>query len=100
MATIKTNNRSRSLFYIQDVPVADREDIRKEYDWMDYSELDYACFLKYKGSYYALADFLRLDGNEEAFKGWDGYIAETAFSGLVIKVVKSAESVIVGRYYY
>ena len=98
MASIKTNNRTRSLFYACEVPYNQKEAFRKEFDWMDDEEFHRAMFFKYRGSFYALAEFLRTEGDLLA-KGWQGMLNETAFSALVIKIVDSHWSVVVGRYF-
>ena len=97
MASIKTNNRTRSLFYACEVPYTQKEAFRKEFDWMNDEEFHYAMFFKYRGSFYALAEFLRTEGDLLA-KGWQGVLNETAFSALVVKIRDSQQSVVVGRY--
>ena len=96
--TIKTNNRTRALFPACEVAYSERETFRREFDWMDQEEFDRAIFFKYRGEYYALAQFIRVEGDLLA-KGWQGQLGETAFSSLLIKIKDSCQSVIVGRYY-
>jgi hypothetical protein len=96
--TIKSNNRARQLFYACEVSYNEREAFRREFDWMDQEEFDRAMFFKYRGEYYALAQFLRVEGDLLA-KGWQGQLGETAYSSLLIKIKDSCQSVIVGRYY-
>jgi hypothetical protein len=96
--TIKSNNRTRQLFYACEVSYNEREAFRREFDWMDQEEFDQAMFFKYRGEYYALAQFLRVEGDLLA-KGWQGQLGETAYSSLLIKIKDSCQSVIVGRYY-
>ena len=97
--TIKTNNRARALFPACEVSYSEREAFRREFDWMDQEEFDRAMFFKYRGEYYALAEFLRVEG-ELLAKGWQGQLGETAFSSLLIKIKDSCRSVIVGRMYW
>ncbi len=96
--TIKTNNRARHLFYACEVSYTEREQFRKEFDWMSDEEYHRAMFFKYRGEYYALAQFLRVEGDLLA-KGWQGQLGETAWSSLLVKIVDSHQSVIVGRAY-
>ncbi len=96
--TIKTNNRARHLFYACEVEYSQRDQFRQEFDWMDQEEFDRAMFFKYRGEYYALAEFIRCEGDLLA-KGWQGQLGETAWSSLLIKIRESCTSVIVGRAY-
>ena len=95
MATIKTNNRPRSLFYASEYR-GNPEALRKEFDWMDDEEYGFAMFFKYRGEVYAMAQFTRCD-DVATNGGWQGYLNETAWSALVIKIRESHKSVIVGR---
>jgi hypothetical protein len=96
--TIKTNNRARHLFYACEVEYSQRDQFRQEFEWMDQEEFDRAMFFKYRGEYYALAEFIRCEGDLLA-KGWQGQLGETAWSSLLIKIRESCTSVIVGRAY-
>lgn len=96
--TIKTNNRPRHLFYACEVNYGEREAFRREFDWMEQEHFDQAMFFKYRGEYYTLDQFLRVEGDLLA-KGWQGSLQETAYSSLLIKIKDSCKSVIVGRYY-
>ena len=97
MATIKSNGRTRDLFYACEVSYNQKEAFRKEFDWMDDEEFYMAMFFKYRGKFYALAEFVRTGGDLLA-KGWQGMLNETAFSALVVKICDSHQSVVVGRY--
>jgi len=97
--TIKTNNCPRHLFYACEVSYTEREQLCREFNWMDQEEFDRAMFFRYLGEYYALAEFLRVEGDLLA-KGWQGQLGETAWSSLLVKIVDSHQSVIVGRAYW
>jgi len=95
MAKIVTNFQRRDLFSAFELNSAQRDSLRKEFDWIE--DFDYAKFFMYRGRYYALAEFTRLEGDLLA-KGWQGSLGETAWSSLLIKIDDPAQSVIVGRH--
>jgi hypothetical protein len=99
--TIKTNNQPRETFYIFQLDEKDQKVIKKQFDYYTEEEIQEQSFFNYKGYWYSLNDFLRIRNSEE-LKGWDGYISDSYFSGVLVKVVEdfmSDYSVIVGRYY-
>ena len=52
-------------------------------------------FFRFKGDIYAFSEFMRTD----SFPGWDAFHGESAFSGVVIKLVDNGDKVVVGRYF-
>lgn len=76
-------------------------------DWWDLTpkeqaEFDYikdgeGTFFRYKGWTYDLGEFMRCTSDE--LKGWDGYVSDTFFSGVLVKLVDAGEKVIVGQYF-
>jgi len=96
--TIKTNNQPRRLLFACEFSGAERAKLREQFDWMSDDEFDSNCsFFRYKGYYYNLADFMRVDvANGSPFVGWHGYSSDSYFSGVLIKLC--GEDVIVGRY--
>ena len=99
--TIKTNNIPRETYQIFQLDEKEQQQVRKQFDYYNEEELQEQNFFKYKNHWYCLSDFLRLENSEE-LKGWDGYISDSYFSGVVVKFVDdfmSDYSVIVGRYY-
>ena len=95
--TIKTNNVPREMLMLFQLDEKDQKIVRKNYDYFTEEELNEQRFFDYKGFWYCLSDFLRLE-NSEDLKGWDGYYSDSYFSGVLVKLVQE-ESVIVGRYY-
>jgi hypothetical protein len=95
--TIKTNNVPRELISAFELSSAQYSKLRAEFDWMDLDEFESAMFFEYRGQVYALADFMRTEG-DILRDGWQGILNETFFSGLVIKIVESCERIVVGRY--
>jgi hypothetical protein len=73
----------------------------REQNEMDLLPEDYRdgeVFFRYKGNVYPISDFMRI-GNNPDFKGWEGYSADTYFSGVIVKFTEDCDSVIVGTYY-
>jgi hypothetical protein len=78
-------------------------------DVIDYDPDSIGCiesFVMYKGEKYDLQDFQSVSGiadpNNPMREGkWDGWIADTYFSGILLKWVPGTnmEQVIMGRYY-
>ena len=95
--TVKTNNVPRDLISAFQLSGAQYSKLRAEFDYLDAEDFESAMFFNYRGQVYALADFLRTEG-DILRDGWQGILGETYFSGLVIKIVESCQSVVVGRY--
>lgn len=54
--------------------------------------------MRYKGEWYCMEDFMRA-GKDSPLSEWDGYTADTFFSGVLVRFVDDGERVIFGRYY-
>lgn len=94
MLTIKTNNRPRLLIYGYEL--SDKE--KAEFDWMD--DVDSSDFFRYKGQVYALSEAINLGSGPLTVAGWHGAYPQTAFSGVLVKLVDGdADRVIIGRWY-
>jgi hypothetical protein len=109
--TIKTNNQAR--YVLRSYDLTEKE--RKEFDYLDDEQIEYASFFRYKGQVYDLGEFslilpadykgpvaimVALHDTNSNFKGWQGYASDSYFSGILIKYTDNyCESVIVGRYY-
>ena len=93
--TIKTNHHWRDFVYRSDVPVAilaDRFEHLSEDDATD-------GFFCYRGWWYHLSDFMALRGlTEPPTSNWDGYLSDSYFSGVVLKVSADGERYMVGTY--
>ena len=95
--TVKTNNVPRDLISTFELSTAKYSELRKEFDYLDDQDFDYAMFFEYRGQVYALADFMRTEG-DILHEGWQGILNETFFSGIVVKIIESCERIVVGRY--
>lgn len=101
--TIRTNHHTR--------PVLSRFELTEtESAEFDYLNADEGSFFRFKGNVYDLGEFSRITAPGSArnhpmecqnpdLQGWDGYIAESSFFGLLIKYADEFESVIVGQYF-
>lgn len=89
---ITTNNVPRPVVDASELTPRERE----EFDYLDWSAIDAgtdsASFFRYKGQAYDLGEFMR----DACPEGWDGGRADSAFSGLVVRIVEDGESVVVG----
>ena len=92
---ITTNNVPRDL--IDACELTDSE--RKEFDYLDWEAIDEgtdsASFFRYRGTLYSLDQFMR----DSAPQGWDAGMANSAFSGIIIRLASDNEQVIVGSVY-
>ena len=91
---IVTNNRPRFILHGFELPASQR----REFDWLSDEEFNEAEFVKYKGIYYALSEFMRCDNAAYPLSNWQGYFGGSYFAGILIKY-KDSESVIVGQYF-
>jgi hypothetical protein len=96
---ITTNHQPRRLLFACEFSGAERTKLRQQFDWMSDEDFDSDCsFFRYKGDYYNLADFMRIEfsAKESALQGWHAYSSDSYFSGVLIKLC--GEDVIVGHY--
>jgi hypothetical protein len=94
---ITTNNQARELISAFELPTANYKKLRKEFDYLSDEDFDSSMFFNYKGENYCLADFIRTESDLLA-KGWQGFHTWYAGAGVVVKIVESCQSVIVGTY--
>ena len=79
---IITNNHERPLldwFELTD----------KEREWFDWEGADEGSFFRYRGEAYSLGEFLATD-----IPGWDGFHADSFFSGIAVKLSDDYEFVV------
>lgn len=98
--TIITNNVPRWIIDGWELTPKERE----EFDYIKWSDIesgnDSRQFFRYKGQLYDLNDMMSTSGLDTfRIHGWDGYISDTFFSGILVKYVYDFEQVICGRYY-
>ena len=97
MLKIITNNVPRNLKYGYEMP----ENLRADFDYIEADEFDGHDFVEYKGNWYDCSEFMRIENNEE-IAGWDGYVSDSYFSGILIRYSGKPydyDQVIMGRFY-
>ena len=96
MLEIRTNNHKREVVYWWELT----EKERKEFDYFNTDEeQSEALFFRYKGDVYAMGEFMRIEHCPD-FNGWDGYISDTFYSGVLVKYYEDDyDFVIVGTYF-
>jgi hypothetical protein len=95
---ITTNNQPRELISAFELNTAQHKELRKQFDYLSDEEFDCAMFFNYKGETYCLSDFIRIYSGDLLVKGWQGMHSWCASAGLLVKIVDSCQSVIVGSY--
>jgi hypothetical protein len=77
----------------------DQAKIREKFDWMDEIEDTYS-FFKYKEEVMHLSEFININPSRcpTELRGWDGYLNDTYFSGLLVRLVNDNEEVVVGSF--
>lgn len=90
---IVTNNHMKMFKYGYEVPT----DVHADYNWLDGDERQDG-WIKYRDSWLHISDFMRT--SDDDFKGWDGYMSDTYFSGVVIRHVSDGvdDGYVIGRY--
>lgn len=93
---ITTNNQPRDILDWRDLT-------EKEQKEFDFDGKEGAKYFRYKKWCYCLEDFTRFESapmvDDNSFKGWQAWYADSYWSGVVIKLTKYAGGLIVGEYY-
>lgn len=94
--TIKSNYLKREILYWNNLTFVEK----KEFDYLNKNEdCINTSFVRYRGQVYNIDDFEKIVGQNSPLENWDGYKAETYFSGVCIKLCKDGDFVIMGHYY-
>ena len=97
--TITTNNVPRETVYACEVSPAEYTKLREQFDYLEQEDFDGMEFFKYKGEWYSVGDFMRVDANSGIDNNkWDGYSSDSYFSGVLMKYCYDG-TVIVGQYF-
>ena len=92
---ITTNTHERFFSYRYEVP---EEILKGQFDYQDPEET-HDGFFKFKGYWYHLDQFMRIDKNApDGFQKWDGYHADSFYSGVLIKISDDLETYKVATY--
>ena len=79
---ITTNNHWRNFKHVSEVP---EKVLREQFDWMeDLDAYDNDRFIEYRGSWYHISEFETYGLSSDSI--WDGFIAHTYFSGILIQI--------------
>ena len=94
---IKTDGKWRNLLYGYELPKKQR----KEFNYLTDEEFNVGNFAKYRGNYYDVGGFSRINNRVgyAEFKGWDGIVSDSYFSGMLIKLSSDGERYKIGRFY-
>ena len=96
---IVTNNAPRQL--INGFELSDKE--RQEFDYLTDDELCESVFFKYKGELYNLGEFMVVTStmvlHDSQLKEWHGYMADSYFSGILVRYIERDEEIIVGQFF-
>lgn len=95
--TITTNNVPRDILDAYELTPAERA----EFDYFDWEAVDRGAdsgsFFRYRGQLYDLGEFERWDNPASPTRlGWDGFRADSYFSGIVVRYVEDYERIVVG----
>jgi hypothetical protein len=94
MLRIITNNVPRDLVYRYDVPASVLE---SDFDYLEEHDCSDG-FFKYRNAWYHISDFMRAPVDMFDGEQWDGYLSDSFFSGVLIKLANDNESVICATY--
>ena len=64
----------------------------------NYENADQFDWVQYKGEWYCTEDFMIAPESLHK-EGWGGYVSETFFSGVVVRLVDDGERLVFGRYF-
>lgn len=91
---IKTNHQWRGFLYRDEIP---ESVIESDFDYLSPDETD--GFIKYKSRFYHLSEFMRFHNENAPFPGdWHGYICDSAFSGVLVRVSQDGEQYQIATY--
>jgi len=96
---IITDNKYRPVLYWHDLTPKEQE----EYAYLEAVDKGFDVFFRYRKWCYYLGDFIRVDYNAPfkeniPFKGWDGYHANSFFSGVLVRYSECGDAVKVATY--
>lgn len=95
MCKIITDHKWKPFKYSYEIP---ENIIKRQFDHLD--EIDKSDgFIVYHKRYYHLSDFMTIDKNSPfANLGFDGYLSDSFFSGILIKISNDCQSYKIATY--
>lgn len=94
--TIRTNNVPRDIIYYNDLTKFEQQEVIDNYGT---SGCNSWSGFRFKGFLYNLDDFTTTAYTSGDLKDWQAVYCESAFSGVLIKLVDNGERVVVGMYF-
>lgn len=93
--TVVSDLKEKPFRYRYEVP---EKVLRENFSWL--TEDDSDSFFNYRGVWYHLSQFMRVENHAEFSKaGWQGYHGDSFFSGILLTVSKWGETYVVGTYF-
>lgn len=96
---VTTDHKWKAFRYRSEVPA---RVLKRQFDWTQADHEKHGDYLdgfvKYKGTWYHVADFESVPRDAVSLQGWDGYHAHGFSSGVVIKLSSDGESYKIGTY--
>lgn len=89
----KLSGQPQQFKYGYEVP----KKVLEEYDWPSKVDKEYG-WLKHQGTWYHLSDFMRVGIPSALADKWDGYISDSFFSGVLIKLTEDNEGAYLRTY--
>jgi hypothetical protein len=89
--SIYTNYHARQFSYRSEVPP---DILASEFDWCAAED----SFFCYRGRWYHLDEFMRIDQTSPLQGHWDGYLSDSFFSGVLIKLLDNGDGYQIGTY--
>lgn len=88
MTNITTDNKWKQFKYGYEVP---EKVLSDQFDWMGDDEKTDG-FFTYRKAWYHISEFMRLgNSRDEDLCGWQAYLSDSAFSGLLLQVSNDGE---------
>lgn len=91
---IITNYQNRHFLYGDEIP---ETVLNSDFDYLSEDEKTDG-FMKYKGRYYHVSEFMRIPENSPFPGGWQGYHSDSAFSGVLVSFSRDMETYQIATY--
>lgn len=94
---IQTDKKWKKFKYRNEVP---RRVLKSQFEHLDEDDASDG-FFKYRNYWYHLSDFQVLPKGDDFGKPgeWDGYLSDTFFSGVLLKMARDGEEYKAGRFW-
>lgn len=103
-----TNNHIRSMHYLWELSEREQEIVKHEFDWINTNDTvswEEEQFIKYRDNWYCLSDFMSLHNKfycpnpPDFMQGWDGYLSDSFYSGILIRLSDDHDYCVMATYY-